>query len=344
MENSQGQNPKNLQKGQITAKFLAKFLKDFKITEVPDTLVPLDAEAFEEIMESMLLRGPIDVDYLSKLGVEDPDELLERILEDMEELVNDRNIRLENRNVIAVSGNALAILLNNWILKYPLNEFLQPLLEAEVEKHIYAYRLYCEWVSDSRNHGLPFDPKNKFAIPQWKLNEEGYRIEYVGRSLDVLVLESLICDIDPEFEARLAALNPKMMLRQLTPAQLILLLKKLLHHNIAAIRDEDFYKSELLSPLIACAQPCLTQEHFDALNSFLDYGYQNGFLYLDKIVDNSTLHENGRMYLIDYGISEVFDKGKPTFSLEKYGEMREELIAQQITPFLQNGTVLKTLY
>ncbi len=334
MGKSQDPIQENCQKGQITSRFLAKFLKEFKIADTPERLLPLDEEVFEEMMGSMLLRGPIDEDYLARLGVEDPEELLERILQDMEELVTDRDIQLENRNLIAVSGNALAILLNNWILKYPLNEFLRPLLEAEVEKHIFAYKLYCDWVSDSSKHGLPFDPIDKFGIPQWKLNEEGYRIEYVGRSLDVLALEALICDIDPDFEERLTALHPKMTLRQLTPAQLILLIKKLLHHNIPSIQNEEFYKSELLSPLIACAVPRLTQEHFAALNSFLDYGYRNGFLYLDKIVDNSTLHENGRMYLIDYGISEVFNKGNPTFSEEKYLEMREELIVQQIKPFL----------
>ncbi|MBF0280719.1 MAG: hypothetical protein HQM13_23200 [SAR324 cluster bacterium] len=58
---------------------------------------------------------------LKKSGVEDADFLLDQINKDLNRQINEREVKLRARNLVAVSGNSLVVLFKGWILKYPLN-------------------------------------------------------------------------------------------------------------------------------------------------------------------------------------------------------------------------------
>ena len=201
---------------------------------------------------------------------------------------------------------------------------------AEMEKHQWARQLFLEWQADSNKHGLPFEPDQWFYIPQWKITNNIYRIEYVGRSLDVLALETLILEIDPEIEKRLVEHYPQMSLAKMTPAQLLFLMRKILFCNFPKIEMQEFSRNELVAAINTCALPVLASQHMAALSSFLNYGFQNGFVYLDKIADNATLNQKGIMSLIDYGVSQKFEKEAPPFSLEKYHQLRQEFVINNL--------------
>lgn len=315
-------------------RFLSTFSKGRSIDDIPSKLEPFSDEDFDNTILSMKFRQPIENEFLEEVGVDDAEELMEQINTALQKQVPDRDVGLENRNFIAASGNALIITFMGWINKYPLNEFLGPLLAAESEKHAAAFQLYEEWCADENKHKLPFSPSTKFGIPPFRLEEDIYTIKYVGRSIDILTIEELIKTTDPSFEERLKKLYPFMSLGQMTPAQLVFYFRRLLYKNIPQLRDIDIERSELLSAILHSAYPCITKEHVLALNSFLDYAYDNGFVYLDKIIDNATLDEEGILYLIDYGVAQTFEKGHSTISKENYNNLRDNLINEQIQLFV----------
>lgn len=314
---------------------LDKLVQIFDDLEIPEKLSPISESALNETLQKMYSRETIDYPYLEALGIDDPEELMDQINAFLKTQTLFQDIKLEKRNLLAVSGTAISIILGGWIVKYPTNEFLKPLLEAEADKHQFAQDLYQKWIASTEAKVLSFDPRTIFGVPKLKFDNGIYQIEYVGRSLDILILEKMLRDIDPNIDKKIKKFSEKMSLRQLLPSQMFLLFKKVLEYNFPPVVNLDIHRSEILACVIAYQSPLLEKIHYEALNSFLDFGYNQGFVYLDKIIDNSTIGKDQKLYLIDYGVSQVFDNSPPPYSMEQYNEIRKNQIDDQLSSHIK---------
>ncbi|MBF0240282.1 MAG: hypothetical protein HQM12_21465 [SAR324 cluster bacterium] len=331
-------------------KALADVMSHRNISKIPERLAPLSEDNFIAFLEEMHLREPLDTSFLEKSGVsqEDVDQLLERINHDMSEVLSRTSntshvIRVENRNfvgmgglnsmgnqnLLAVSGCAAIVYFGDAVYKYPLNEIFELMMDPELKNHRRAEDLLEEWEACD----IPEKFRNKFGIPELQHKDGIYRMQYVGRSLDIVALQKIITAIDPDINTRLQHYNPYLdSLERIPPVQVIRLMKEIIFHNMPQLREDSIDYGEMLAIILNSENPCISQDHYDAFNSFLDFAWNHGFVYRDKIVDNLTLL-NGKIYLIDFGMANSFPPDRPP-DRERYLINRENLINRQLRQFI----------
>ncbi|MBF0240284.1 MAG: hypothetical protein HQM12_21475 [SAR324 cluster bacterium] len=318
-------------------KALTPFLERRGISQIPDRIEPIPHERFFHFIEDSVLKHLLDNHYLQSVGVgeDDSESLLSTINTIFKKWIErqaPRNtLSLNYHNLLAVSSNAAIIFLNDEVLKCPLDEFLGIMMASEVVNHRTVYAIWEEWNASAQ---VPERLRGKLGIPCPHLQEQGgFYMEYVGRSLDMLILQQILTSFYPQIDQLLHAFKlPQNSLDSLNPSQLLLIGNATLEYNFPVLTENRLARGEWLSLMISCATPCVTREHYDALNAFLDYAWENGFMYRDKIVDNLTLHK-GKLYLIDFGVADTFDPQRPP-NPASYQKHREEKINAQLLPFI----------
>jgi len=310
---------------------------------VPDQLQLLNEEKLIETVQILYSREAQYVrDYFIVNGVEehDCDDLINRIEVDLRNRFEDRSVHLEVRNILAVSGNATIIHCLGQIIKYPLNEIFAFMIAPEIANHQRALDIYEEWRNDAGSEQiLGFIPKLQFRIPYFQYIDDIYSIEFVGKSLDMRILIDLIFCLDMNIETRMKRINPHVqtLYQESTPAQLQYLLQTILAYNIPALREINLSHTELLSLLLNTYASYISREQYWALNSFLDYSWDRGFKYMDKTIDNVTLH-NDKLYLIDFGLCGTFNPRAVNYKdKHEYDELRREMVENQLTPFIMQS-------
>lgn len=333
-----GSSPPNSSEAPLAGKFLKALrpiLEKKNITQIPQKLLPFSKSSFTNFMESIDPRAALDVDFLIKGGVsvDDAPALMDRINQDLKQRIGraekEHPIHLENRNLIAISGCAVIMYYGQEIYKYPLNDIFEMMMVPEIENHEKAASLLKKWEESS----LPNHLKNKLGVPSLSQKEGLYSMQYVNRSLDMVAMQDIIYSIMPTIDEQLYEFDSHLhSLSDLQPAQLMKLVSAIIKENIPQMANHTIERGEWLSILINCGQSYLTRDHYAALNSFLDYAWDEGFMYRDKIIDNVTIHE-GKVYLIDFGMAWSFTS-EDSPSLDDYQEHRKVMINNQLQPFL----------